>query len=148
MGQIEINVVHYDKIQKPIAIEIDEGATRAPARLGRKQSPFFGFILERAVPQISIENILPPLRNEQVRVPMIVDVSDAYSLSPSGLPDSCFVRDVFELEAAKIVIKKMFWLSRVLFQPSRVDQKNVRESVIVVVEDCDAIAGCLHDVLF
>src|ERR1700693_1412102 len=87
VGRIEINVVHSDKIQKPIAIEIDEGATRAPARLGRKQSPFFGFILERAVPQISIENILPPLRNEQVRVPMIVDVSDAYSLSPSGLPD-------------------------------------------------------------
>jgi hypothetical protein len=147
VGDVEIDVVDYDKIQEPVTVEIDKGATRAPTRLRRKQAPFLGFVFESAISQISIENILSPLRDEQVGVSMIVDISDAHSLPPSRVFDSCLFRDVFELKPSEVVIKKMLWLSGAFLQPSCVDEKNVREAVIVVVENCNTIAGHFYDVL-
>src|SRR5438874_5758047 len=74
--QVEIHIVHDDEIKEPITVEIDERATCAPARLWRKQSTFLGLISKLAMAGISIENVLSPLRDEQVGITMIVDVSD------------------------------------------------------------------------
>src|SRR5438270_2327881 len=68
VGQVEIHVVDYDKIQKSVSVEIEECATCTPARRWRKQSPFLGLVLERTIPEISIENVLAPLGDEQVRI--------------------------------------------------------------------------------
>src|SRR5579864_167766 len=110
MGQVEIHIVDYDKIQKSISVEIEERATCTPAWFWRKQPPLPGFILECAIAEISIENILSPLGDEQVRISMIVYVSNTDSLSPPGRLDSRFVGDVFEFQSPQIVIKEMLRL--------------------------------------
>ena len=104
MGHVEIHIVDHDQIQKSVSVEIEECATCTPARFWRKQSPFLGLVLERAIPEISIENVLAPLGDEQVRISMIVDVSNTDSLSPSGGLDSRLVRNVFEFQSTQIVI--------------------------------------------
>src|ERR1700747_849744 len=110
MGQVEIHIVHYDKIQKSVSVEIEERAAGAPARFWRKQAPLPGLVLERAIAQISIENVPSPLGDEQVRISMIVYVSNADSLSPPGGLDSRFVGDVFEFQSTQIVVKEMLRL--------------------------------------
>src|SRR2546430_13771567 len=110
VGQVEIHIVDYDKIQKSVSVEIEERATCTPARFWRKQPPLLGLVLERAIAEISIENVLSPLGNEQVRISMIVYVSDTDPLSPSGGLDSRLVGNVVEFQSAQIVIKEMLRL--------------------------------------
>src|SRR6266581_3671921 len=110
MGEVEIHIVDYDKIQKSITVEIAERATCTPARFWRKQAPLPGLVLERAIAEISIENVPSPLGDEQVRISMIVYVSNADSLSPPGGLDSRFVGDVFEFQSTQIVVKEMLRL--------------------------------------
>ena len=107
MGQVEVHIMDDDQIQKSISVEIEEGATGTPARFWRKQPPLLGLVLERAIAEISIENVLSPLGDEQVRISMIVYVSDTDALSPSGGLDSRLVGNVFESQPAQIVIKEM-----------------------------------------
>jgi hypothetical protein len=94
--QVEVHIMDNDKIQKPVSVEVEERAACTPARFWGKQPPLLGLILECAIAEISIENVLSPLGDEQVRVTMIVYVSDTDPLSPSGGLDSCLVGNVFE----------------------------------------------------
>src|SRR6267143_6005204 len=116
MGQVEIHIVDYDKIQESVSVEIEERATCTPARFWRRQPPLFGLVLERAIAEISIENVLSPLGDEEVQIPMIVYVCDTDSLSPSGRLDSRFVGNVFEFQSAQVVIKEMLRLRSVFLQ--------------------------------
>ena len=96
VGEIEIHIVDNDQIQKSVAIEIEERATCAPARLGRSQPPLLGFVLEPAIAKVSIESVLSPLRDKQIRISVIVYIADTDPLSPAGEFDSCLVCNVFE----------------------------------------------------
>src|SRR2546423_12792070 len=146
VGQVEIHIVDYDKIQKSVSVEIEERTTCTPARFWRKQPPLLSFILEGAIAKISIENILSPLGDEQVRISMIVYVSNTDSLPPSGGLDSRLVGDVFEFQPAQIVIKKMLRLDGVGPEHPCVDQKNVGQAVVIEIEDRDAVAGGFDNV--
>src|SRR5438874_1261198 len=110
VGEIEIHIVDNDQIQKSVAIEIEERATCAPARLGRSQPPLLGFVIELAIAKIPIENVLSPLRDKQIRISVIVYIADTDTLSPSGKFDSRLVGDVFEFQSTQIAIKEMLWL--------------------------------------
>jgi len=112
------------------------------------QPSFPGFIPERAVAQVSIENILAPLRDQQIGISVVVDVSNTNPLAPSALLDACLGGDVFKLEAAKIVIQDIARLRSVLLQSSRADQKDIRQAVVIKIEDCNSVSGRFHDVLF
>src|SRR5205814_574759 len=110
VGQVEIHIVDNDQIQKSVAIKIEERATCAPARLCKLQSALFGFVLKYAVAKISIENVLSPLRDEQVRKSVVIYIPDTDPLSPSGEFDSCLVGNIFEFQSTQIAIKEMLWL--------------------------------------
>src|SRR5438128_8015384 len=114
--EVEVHIVHDDEIQKSITVEIDERATCTPARLWRKQPTFLSFVSKLAIAEVAIENVLSPLRNEQVGIAMIVDISDADSLSPSSGCDSRLVSDVFEFQPAEVVIKEVLRLSSVFIE--------------------------------
>ena len=98
MGQVEVHIMDDHQIQKSVSVEIEERAACTPAGFWRKQAPLFGLVLERAIAEISIENVLSPLGDEQVRISMIVDVSDTDALSPSGGLDSRLIGNVFEFQ--------------------------------------------------
>src|SRR6202165_2297848 len=88
VGQVEVHIMDDDQIQKSVSVEIEERAACTPARFWRKQPPLLSLVLERAIAEISIENVLSPLCDEQIRISMIVYVSDTDPLSPSGGLDS------------------------------------------------------------
>src|ERR1700722_12505173 len=135
-----------DQIQKSITVKIEERATRTPTGVWRKQPPLLGLVLEPAIAEIPIENVLSPLGDEQIRIPMIVYVSDTDPLSPSGGLDSRLLSNVFEFQPAQIVIKEMLRRDRACPERSCVDQKNVGQPVIIKVDDRDAVAGGLYNV--
>src|SRR6267154_3031817 len=110
VGKVEVHIMDDNQIQKSVSIEIEERAACTPAWFWRKQPALLGLVLECAIAKISIENVLSPLCNEQVRITMIIYVSDTDPLPPSGGLDSRLVSNVFEFQSAQIVIKEMLRL--------------------------------------
>ena len=134
-----------DQVEISVAVKVDEGATCAPA-LGREQTAFFGLVAERAIALIPVQNILSPLGDEQIGVAVIVDVTGADALSPAGAGDSRFFGDVFELQSTQVVIEERPGLRAVL-QAATIHQKDVGETIIVVVENRHTRSGGFNDVL-
>src|SRR6266403_1311474 len=98
VGEIEIHVVNYHEIEIAIAVEIQEGATSAPTRGRREQTPRFGLILKCSITLVSIENISTPLCNEQIWMTIVVNVAHANPLSPTRVRDSCLFGHVLKFE--------------------------------------------------
>src|SRR5580700_10001845 len=105
-------------------------------------------ITKGPVPLVAIKDILPPLGDEDIYVSVVVDVARAYPLPPAGVRQPCLAGNIFKLQATKVVIKQRCWCSPAWLKTIAVDEENIRQSIVVVVEDRDSIAGGLNDVLF
>ena len=146
LGRIELDVVGHDQIQRSIPVEVHKSASCTPACLRRRQTPRLRLILKLAVALVAIKNVLSPLRDEEIDIAVVVDVPGANSLPPSRVRQSSFGCDIFKLQAAQVVIEQ--WSGCAAFLKAiAVDEKNVGQTIVVVVEDCDSRAGGLDDVL-
>src|SRR5258706_5212678 len=145
MGQIEVDIVNDYQVEISVAVIVDEGATCAPALIG-EQTAFFGLVAKRAIPLIPVQDILSPLGDEDVGVAVIVDIPRADALAPSCTRDSRFFGDVFEIQSTQVVIQERLGLRAP--EAAAIHQKDVRETIIVIVENCHTCSGGLNDVLF
>ena len=147
-GGVKLNVVGNNQVQKTIPIEVQKRTSCAPTRLRRRQSSGLSLIAKGPVPLIPIEDILSPLGDEDIYVPVVVDVTCAYSLPPAGMRQPCLAGDIFKLQATKVAIEQRRWCGSALLETIAVDKENIRQSIVVVVEDRDPVSGGLNDVLF
>lgn len=108
LGRVELDVVDHEKVEKAVAVEIEEGAAGAPARLRRGKATAFSFIVKGAVALVVVENVASPLGDEDVVVAVVIDVACADALSPAGVREASFLCDVFKLEPAEVAIKNGF----------------------------------------
>src|ERR1700688_2628482 len=146
MGQIEVDIVNDYQVEMSVAVIVDEGATCAPTVRG-EQTAFFGLIAKRAIPLIPVQDILSPLGDEHVDVAVIIDVTRTDALAPPWTRDSRFFGDLFKLQSAQVVVEERLGL-RAAPQAAAIHQKNVGETIIVIVENCHTRSGGLDDVLF
>src|SRR2546422_9246784 len=72
-----------EQIQASIAVEVEERASRIPARAGRRQSTSACDIAERAIAVVAIENLIAVESHEQVDLAVVVVVAGADALSPA-----------------------------------------------------------------
>jgi hypothetical protein len=87
--------------------------------------------------------------DEQIDVTVVVVVTGADALSPAFAGDTCLLRDVGKraVAAVSIQVARRCSVGRGRRQARPVDEKDVRPSVAVVVDDRDAAAGRLENVL-
>src|SRR3954452_15312045 len=98
VGEIKIYVVDHDEIERSIAVEIHECAPGAPSVLRSQKSAFLGLIFKCAIPLVAIENVLAPLRDEEIGGTVIIDIAGTYALSPAGATDARLFCDIFEFQ--------------------------------------------------
>ena len=86
----------------------------------------------------------PHLGEKQVHVSVVIGVARAHTLPPSGVSEAGLLGHVLKVKPAEIVVKmrrKGHWT---LFQPVPLDNENIRQAVVIVVEDGHARAGIFH----
>jgi tetratricopeptide (TPR) repeat protein len=147
LGRIEFDVVDNHKVERAIPIKVDKRASRAPAGLRRAESTGFGLILKRAVSKVMVENIFSPPGNEEVDIPVVVEIPGANTLPPSGVGQSGPLGDIFKLQATQVVVKHWSGRRAVVLKSPAIDKKNVGQTIVVVVEDRNSRPSGFNDVL-
>ena len=89
---IEIEVVRNKQIELAIPVVVDPGAARAPTGPVRAQSGFPGYVGKSAVPIIVVEDVLAPVRDEQILKPIVIVVEEC-AATPHGFDDIVFAVD-------------------------------------------------------
>jgi len=143
---IEVNVVHHNEVEISITIEIQESTASTPAIARLEQSSLPGLVTKGAIAHIAIQNVLPPLRNKQIRVTMVIDISDANALTPAGTRYTGLGCYILKLEPSKIVVKIMARLFCILFEAAGVYKEKVWQAVSVIVENRNPIPRGLNNV--
>ena len=82
--QVHVDVVGDEEIELAVAIVIDEGAARAPARLLACDAGLLADVGEGAVAVVVVENVLAVVGDEQVVAAIVVVVADADALAPAA----------------------------------------------------------------
>src|SRR5579862_4628892 len=125
-----------------IAIIIDKGAPGIPAlQAGSSPRSYAGlgcYFGERAVAVVVIECAIPPVRDEQVIVAIVVIVSRAHALAPAGAQQTGFRRHIRKGSVAIILIKPVRRLgaaSVFRLETRAVHKEYVQPAVVVVIEE-------------
>ncbi len=148
-GAIEFEIVRHDEVEAAVAVVVEERASAVPARRRGRQSRRSGRVAKRAVPLVVVEDALPVVGDEQVAIPVAVVVGGAGRLAPAGVREPGVDRHVLELETAEIAIEMSGGGAAGAFAVERgtVCDVDIGKAVVVGVEDRDAAAGGLEDVL-
>ena len=106
-------------------------------------------VLERAVPSVSVQAILTPIRDEEIVVSVIVVVADAGALAPTARAQPGPVGDILERTVPPISVQMIGRLPPLgkTFEHRAVDEKDVEPAVAVVVDRGRAGPGRLEQVL-
>ena len=144
--RVELQVVRDEQVQVAVAVEIQEGAARAPARPGLGQPALGGLVAEGSVPLVAVQAVLAPVRDGDIVVPVVVHVAHAGALRPAGVPDAGPLGDVLEPQAPAVAVEVVPGLGSLVREAVRSDQQHVRQAVAVVVDDRDARPGRFDDV--
>src|SRR5215469_17733382 len=148
-GQIEVDVIGHDEIQLPVSIVVHEGTTCAPSLARSGHSRLFCDFGEYTV-IVVIELVLTVIGNVEIFPSVVIVVADANALSPTRCGETSLCSHIREGAVVIVVVETVRgplarWKT---LQPCAIHQKNVRPSVMVVVEYRHAVAGGLNDVLF
>src|SRR6266849_7542502 len=122
-----------------VAIEIDKRTTRSPTIPRFQQTRLSGDVRKCPVAIIAIQDILSPVRNEEIVPAIVVVVANADCGRPSQALQACFFCDVSKRAVAIVSIKSVPGSAR-LPHPSSTKNENVRPAVLVVVEKCASAA--------
>src|SRR6185503_5345114 len=109
-----------------------------------------GHILERAVAAIPEQRIRSPVGDVEIEPAVAVEVASGRAAAPRREIDARGLRHVFELPAAPVAVERIAVRDAVTRRAElrAGDQVDVEQSVAVVVEQGDAAAGRLEDVIF
>src|SRR5580698_3828742 len=135
LGWVEFNVVDDHKIQRAITVEIHKSTPGAPASFSGSQPPGLCLVAESAIALVAIENVLSPLCDEEIDIPIVIDIPGTDALTPSRVRQASLACDIFKLQSAEVVVEQRSSLCAALLEAVAVDKKNVRQAVVIVVED-------------
>ena len=133
-----------------IKVIVDERTARIPANRIGLQSGRVGDVVESSVAFVVIKNAVAVVGDEQIFVAIVVIVADASTLSPANLSQSSFLGDVGEMHVPEITVKmnqpSSFVSLPFAIHSGRIHQQNVHQSVVIQIEDGDAVARRFENV--
>ena len=116
--QVHIDIVGDEEIELAIAVVVHEGAAGIPALAIAGDAGFFADVRKSAVAVVVKENVFAEVSDEQVFEAVVVVVANADALSPTGVGQASFRRDVGE-SAIAIIFEQMRVGSCPAGKPSR-----------------------------
>src|SRR3954471_23291193 len=145
--EVDLDVAADEEIELSIVIVVREAAAGRPSARADARTP--GDVLERAVVAIVIEAVSPDTGDVHVLPAVAIHVGGADAHPPAGMCQPRLLGDVFEPAMTEIVVERAARGIRVAgsFDGQRVDEINIRQTVVVVVEQRDAAAHRFHDEL-
>ena len=131
------------------AVPIVIGETAAGRPAAAADAGGLGHVRERAVVVVAVQVVAAERGDVEILPAVAVHVRGADAHAPARAADAGAVGDVFELPAAEVAVERA---ARRLGSVGAVDRQGIDEvdvqpAVVVVVEERDAAAHRLHDVL-
>src|SRR4029077_1969363 len=83
-GGLEIHVIRHKQIELTVTIVVQKTAACAPAVFGSGHAGLLGHIGKRAVAVVVVENVVAKISDEEIVEAVVVVISDATGLPPSG----------------------------------------------------------------
>ena len=147
-GEIEVDVIGHDQVEFAVAVVIHERAAGAPILTRSCDCGLFANFCEHTV-VVVVEPILPVIRDVEIFPTVIVVIAHANTLSPSRCRQAGFLSHISKCAIVVVAIEtvRRSFTGGKTFEPGPVHQENVRPAVVVVIENRDAVSGCLDDVL-
>src|SRR5579863_5123397 len=132
----------------PVAVVVDERATRIPARAIARHARPLADIGEGSVAIVVIENVLAEVRDEQIVPAIVVIVADADALSPARMRDSSLQSHVGESSVAIVAEKMRSWFvaGGEALKARSVHQKYIEPAIVVVVVEGNAASSSLEQI--
>src|SRR6185437_10984496 len=149
VGQVEIHIVGDHQVELAVSVVIHECATRAPGFARAGHAGFFRQFAKGAV-IVVIEAVFAVIGDIQIFPAIIIVIPHAHALPPAGSSSQPRLhRHVGESSVVIVAVKMVGWsFSRgKAGEGGAVDDEDVGPAIVVVVEDGDAGAGGLDDVL-
>src|SRR5258708_4955876 len=137
----EAHIVRYEQIEVPIAVVVEETASRTPSRLLVPKTGGLGHVGKRSISVVAIETILPKIRAEDVLESVIVVVADTDSGGPSHRLQPGLFRHIGKSTVAVVLEKAIGCARRISVQASPRKKKNSHPPVVVVFDESTATAG-------
>src|ERR1035438_926948 len=145
--QIESDVIGYEQIKVSIAVVVNEATSGTPTRPRIYHPRRFGDVGESTIAVIPIETILSEVGTENVFETIVIVITDAYPVRPSGCMQAGTLGRVGESTIPIVFVESICGRSRCTLQSGSTQQEDVHPSVIVVVKKSAAAAIRFQDVL-
>src|SRR5258708_17416634 len=142
----EAHIVRYEQMEVPIAVVVEETASRTPSRLLVPKTGGLGHVGKRSISVVAIETILPKIRAEDVLESVIVVVADTDSGGPSHRLQPGLFRHIGKSTVAIVLVKAIGCARRISVQASTRQQENIHPAVVVVVDESTATASSLQNI--
>ena len=143
--EVEFQVVRNEQVQVPATVVVEESAAGPPADIGAGQARILCDIGERAVTVVPVQDVLPPIRDEQVVVPAVVVVPDADGRCPAAPHQPGVLGHVGERAVAVVSVQAVGGAGRDSIHETPVQDEDVEPSVVVVIEERRSAADGLED---
>src|SRR5438309_1878376 len=135
---IEIKVVRDKQVELAIPVVVDPGAARAPARPVCAQSGLLGHVGKSAVPVVVVEDVLAPVRDEEILKPIVIVVAHANSGRPTCAQQARFRRYVDERTVPIIPVEPVCRARWSFREASAAKDEYIHPAIVVVVKECAA----------
>ena len=147
--QVEVDVVRGEEVEAAVPVVVEKGASRPPAGPRAHEPGPGGHVLELALAEIPVQAVLPVVGHVEVVAAVVVVVADAGPLPPAGALADRGRRRVLEAAVAAVAVEVARGLLtlREALERRAVHQEDVQPPVAVVVEEGDAAARRLEQVL-
>ena len=145
MREIDLHVAADEQIEPPVAIVVGEAAARRPS--SDRDAGLLGDVGERAVAIVAIQMVAAERGHVEILPAVAVHVRRADAHAPARVADAGLVGDVLESSVAEIAIERAARRVRIVggVHRQRVHEVDVRQPVVVVVEERHAAAHRLDD---
>src|SRR5579862_8426589 len=113
------------------------------------QVSLLGYVRERAIAVVVVEDVLSPIGDEKVVVAVVIVVADANRIGPAGMHQARIPGHVGKGAVPVVLVQAIAWLFALFeaFQARAVGQEDVQPPVVVVVVEGNAASIRFHDVL-
>src|SRR5262245_45582796 len=119
-----------------VAIKVEKGCTGIPMLFWLQQAGPTRDIGKSSIPVVAVEHVPSKVSHKQVKMPVIVVVTNADTLAPAMTHQARSFRDIGEGAIMIISVKAIRWFLPFgeLTESPTVDQENIQPSIVVVIE--------------
>src|SRR5580698_9087840 len=136
------------KVGPAIAVVVTKSRTRRPAGI-TAQPRLGGHVAEGAIVVVVVENNSSKTGNQQIGPTVIIKVSNGGPHRPAGITDTGLLRHIGERTIVVVMEESTacFFAGQRHVDSGRVGKVDVWPAVAIIVDECDAAAHRLHNVL-